>query len=46
MADQLRSLADRLRNATADLRIFQQSQNGYAESLRMTLAKHIRETAA
>jgi hypothetical protein len=38
MANQLRSLADRLRNTTADLRIFQQSQNGYAESLRLALA--------
>jgi hypothetical protein len=46
MAYQLRSLADRLRNATADLRIFQQSQNGYAESLRVTVAKHIQGTAA
>jgi hypothetical protein len=38
MANQLRLLADRLRNATADLRIFQQAQNGYAESLRATLS--------
>jgi hypothetical protein len=38
MANQLRSLADRLRNTTGDLRIFQQAQNGYAESLRVTLA--------
>jgi hypothetical protein len=38
MANQLRSLADRLRNATGDLRIFQQSQNGYAESVRMAWA--------
>jgi hypothetical protein len=37
MANQLRSLADRLRNTTADLRIFQQSQNGYAESMRLAL---------
>ncbi len=46
MANQLRLLADRLRNATADLRIFQQSQNGYAESLRVTLANYSRGTAA
>ena len=46
MANQLRSLADRLRNATADLRIFQQSQNGYAESLRVTLANYNRGAAA
>ncbi len=46
MANQLRLLADRLRNATADLRIFQQSQNGYAESLRVTLASYSRGTAA
>jgi hypothetical protein len=37
MASQIRTLADRLRNATADLRVFQQSQNGYAESLRAAL---------
>ena len=46
MANQLRLLADRLRNATADLRIFQQSQNGYAESLRVTLANYSRGTIA
>jgi hypothetical protein len=40
MASQLRSLADRLRDVTADLRIFQQSQNGYAESLRVALGKY------
>jgi hypothetical protein len=46
MANQLRTLADRLREATADLRIFQQSQNGYAESLRVSLATYSRGTAA
>lgn len=37
MAGLLRGLADRLRGATADLRIFEQTQNGLAESLRMAL---------
>ena len=46
MASQVRMLADRLRNATADLRISQQSQTGYAESLRATLAKYAQGTAA
>jgi len=38
MAGLLRGLADRLRGATADLRIFEQTQNGLAESLRMALS--------
>ena len=38
MAGLLRGLADRLRNATADLRIFGQTQNGHAETLRVVLA--------
>lgn len=38
MSGLLRDLADRLRNATGDLRIFEQTQNGHAESLRAALA--------
>jgi hypothetical protein len=45
MANQLRLLADRLRSATADLRIFQQAQNGYAESLRATLSTSVQGMA-
>lgn len=38
MAGQLRGLADRLRGATGDLRIFEQTQKGHAESVRVALA--------
>ncbi len=38
MAGQLRALADRLRNASGDLRIFEQTQKGHAESVRVALA--------
>lgn len=37
MSGLLRGLADRLRGAAADLRIFEQTQNGHAESLRVAL---------
>jgi hypothetical protein len=33
----LRGLADRLRTATADLQLFQQTQKGHAESVRQAL---------
>lgn len=35
MAGQLRALADRLRDAAGDLRIFEQTQKGHAESVRV-----------
>jgi hypothetical protein len=35
MAGQLRTLADRLRDAAGDLRIFEQTQKGHAESVRV-----------
>lgn len=38
MAGQMRALADRLRNAAGDLRIFEQTQKGHTESVRVALA--------
>lgn len=38
MANLLRGLASRLRTATADLRIFGQTQNGHAETLRVVMS--------
>jgi hypothetical protein len=46
MATLLRTFADRLRSATGDLRIFEQTQNGHAESLRTALAGSERGEAA
>ncbi|MGH2347691.1 MAG: hypothetical protein ACRDG4_20885, partial [Chloroflexota bacterium] len=37
MAGQLRAQADRLRGAAGDLRIFEQTQKGHAESVRVAL---------
>jgi hypothetical protein len=46
MSTLLRGLADRLRGSTGDLRIFEQTQNGHAESLRSALAAPEEGTAA
>ena len=46
MSGLLRGLAGRLRTATDDLRIFEQTQNGHAESLRVSLAVGTEGTAA
>jgi len=46
MAALLRALAGRLRTATGDLRVFEQTQNGYAETLRTVLASRERGEAA
>ncbi|HXT38156.1 MAG TPA: hypothetical protein VN837_21480 [Chloroflexota bacterium] len=46
MAGQLRGLADRLRGTTGDLRIFEQTQKGHAESVRVALASSEEGAAA
>ncbi|HWE64100.1 MAG TPA: hypothetical protein VHB98_20505 [Chloroflexota bacterium] len=46
MSGLLRGLANRLRSATDDLQIFEQTQNGHAESLRMVLTGGAEGTAA